>query len=103
MEQLYFAARVILKRSKFTSASDARIQLSWLSLEDFKSVYLRHLLCSVENGSAKPYICALVNHIAKSHSYTTRASSSNHLYMNKVHTKFGKSAISSRLSKLSYT
>ena len=74
-----FVARVTWKHLKSTSASEARTQLGWLSLEDVRSVYFWHLLHSAENGSATPYICALVNPTANCHSYSTRAPFNNYM------------------------
>ena len=98
-----YAARIILKLPKFSSATEARAQLGWHSLEEVRNIFLRRLLQSIKDKSATPYLCALMKPIATCHVYTTRASSTECFYLNKIRTNFGKFAISYRLSKLSFS
>ena len=58
-------------------------------------------MTQVQDKSATPYLCDLVKPVADCHNYATRASANNCLFLNKVRTNFGKSAISYRLAKLS--
>ena len=55
-----YAARIILRRCKFSSASEARSQLGWPSLEEVRSIYLRRLLSSIQDNSVTPYFTLLV-------------------------------------------
>ena len=96
-----FAATIILKRSKSSSASDARAQLGWLSLEEIRSLHLRRLLHSIQNQNVTSYFYDLAKPNGDCHNYATRASANKCLVLNKVRANFGKSAISYRLAKLS--
>ena len=97
-----YAARIILRRCKFSSASEARSQLGWPSLEEVRSIYLRRLLSSIQENSATPYLCSMVKPISSYHNHRTRSSVKGCLHLSQPKSNFGKSAISYRLCKLSH-
>ena len=101
-----YAARLILKLPRFSSASDARSTLGWSTLEQLRRRELIKLFQSSLPGSNKPlppYLDQLLIRTSDSHDHVTRASTNGSYKIRPVRTNFGKQSISYRLSHLSHS
>ena len=101
-----YAARLILKLPKFSSATEARSTLGWLTLDQLRHRELIKLLQSSMPGSSKPltpYLDQLLVRTSDLHHHHTRASANGSYRIEPVKTNSGKRSISYRLSHLSHS
>ena len=98
-----FAARLILKKNKFSSATDSLVSLGWATLAERRQMKLKRLCTSIHPDAENPiphYLSNLFHKVSNHHSHNTRASSNGHLKINRIRTNYGKHAISYKLAKL---
>ena len=101
-----YAARIILKLPKMSSASEARNSLHWTSLEERHDAKLLGLVKILVNqdSTCSPrlpsYLSDLVCPLSKRHNHTTRGALTNRLALPTARTEYGRKAPSFKLSKL---
>ena len=70
-----YCARIILRRSKLSSATNNRLSLGWRSLQNRRILHIMRIILQCRMGLAPSYLSKLFQPI--SHSYGTRNSSSD--------------------------
>ena len=101
-----YAARLILRLPKFSSASKARCILGWPTLNELRNHQLIKLHTSTLPNAPKPppdYLLQSLQLVSNLHDHFTRASSKGCYTINSIKTDYGRHAISYRLSKLSHS
>ena len=92
------AARIILRRSRLSSATDALSNLGWKPLQDYHRLNRIKLVKSIlfQPTSSAPYLSLLLTSL--SHSHNTRGKTCNRLILPKIRSEFGKRSPSFQLA-----
>jgi hypothetical protein len=97
-----YAARIILRRSRMSSASEALNILNWKPLtnqREEKFIKLCKQLIQPNSAGTPSYLRLLAEPIASTHSYATRSATRGHLTTRAIRSKYGKKAFSYRMAK----
>ena len=99
-----FAARIILKLPKSSSASNAQNTLNWKSLEEYRNEKLLNLAKSIihpdhDKHPLPQYLLNLTTMSSAIHNYHTRSASSNCLTLPIIKSEFGRKSPSFQPSK----
>ena len=95
-------SRIILRRSRTSSASEALHIINWKPLpnqREEKIVKLCKQLIQPNSAGTPSYLRLLAEPIASTHSYATRSATRGHLTTRAIRSKYRKKAFSYRMAK----
>ena len=94
-----YAARALLGRSKYCSATEALKELNWLPLENRRKLHTAVFVHKAVNGKSSAHATQMVERLRPQHSYHTRQVDNGYLYNQAHSTVQLEKSISYRASK----
>ena len=95
-----YAARIILKRRRDSSATEMRKELGWPTLTSRRTLSETKMVFRCLTGRSPSYLSALFNPISHTHQHVTRASSTKGTSIPRIRTEHGRHSFAFRGAKI---